>query len=764
MLFLHGKTNDRKSGRALLRIPALALALALVCALALCGCGKKTLTEFRDGSAIDGVDVSGMTASEAADAVRAAGENYSLSVTLDGRTFLLAAAQLGLTYNEQTDYDALLAQQAKDSSALALNVDSLFTTAGDTDVQSALVAAYTSAAVLGDAASSSSAASSASSDASASSASAAEVAADTAEADPTAAHIVYDANAGKFVGEDGQSGEKTDYSQAVSQITAAAAKLTASVTVSSQQVHSDGEKAAGSAAVTAAAAAANKYLAINLTYSFTPAGGKTSYETVSPATIASWLLVQADGLTVTLDTESMSSYCSDLASQHSSSSSTSQFKTTGGDIINVKVASAGQTVDADALYDDLYSCISGQVSGTREAPYSTNTETSSTVTFGGNYVEIDLTNQKVYCYKNYELVISTSCVSGSVSSGHATPTGVFTIKSKETSRYLIGPDYKSWVNYFMPFNGGIGLHDATWRSSFGGTYYLYNGSHGCINLPYSAAKTIFANVSVGTHVIVYGGASSVASKSQSWSGSDSYTVSVGSAPFQLGLTPSGSPAITYTSSDTGVCTVSDTGVVTPVGAGTCTITVKAAATAEYVASTKKATVTVGTVKQDQTLAGTGSYTVSVGDSFTLDTYASGGTALSYVSSDPSVAVVSGSGAVTAQAQGTCTITVTAAGTDNYNSASKNISVTVTPKAKADQTLSGTWSYTVPADGRSFPLDIASSGGTALSYVSSDSAVCTVSADGKVTVVGPGSCTITVTAAESDSYKSVTKAVSITVGS
>ena len=55
----------------------------------------------------------------------------------------------------------------------------------------------------------------------------------------------------------------------------------------------------------------------------------------------------------------------------------------------------------------------------------------------------------------------------------------------------------------MPFNNGIGMHDAKWRSSFGGAIYKTGGSHGCINLPPSVAKTIFDNISAGTPVICY---------------------------------------------------------------------------------------------------------------------------------------------------------------------------------------------------------------------------------------------------------------------
>ena len=55
----------------------------------------------------------------------------------------------------------------------------------------------------------------------------------------------------------------------------------------------------------------------------------------------------------------------------------------------------------------------------------------------------------------------------------------------------------------MPFNGGVGLHDATWQSSFGGQRYKFNGSHGCINLPLNVAASVFSQVSSGFPVLVY---------------------------------------------------------------------------------------------------------------------------------------------------------------------------------------------------------------------------------------------------------------------
>ena len=91
----------------------------------------------------------------------------------------------------------------------------------------------------------------------------------------------------------------------------------------------------------------------------------------------------------------------------------------------------------------------------------------------------------------------------------ATPAGVFFLKGKETNRVLRGkivngkPSYEAPVSYWMPFNGNIGLHDATWRSKFGGNIYVNSGSHGCINLPKNKAAELFSRIKVGCPVVVH---------------------------------------------------------------------------------------------------------------------------------------------------------------------------------------------------------------------------------------------------------------------
>ena len=101
------------------------------------------------------------------------------------------------------------------------------------------------------------------------------------------------------------------------------------------------------------------------------------------------------------------------------------------------------------------------------------------------------------------MVLESDFVSGSAARGFDTPAGIYGITYKERNATLAGQGYRTPVSYWMPFNNNIGMHDASWRSSFGGNIYKTNGSHGCINLPYSVAEEIYGYVEKGTPVICY---------------------------------------------------------------------------------------------------------------------------------------------------------------------------------------------------------------------------------------------------------------------
>ena len=128
-----------------------------------------------------------------------------------------------------------------------------------------------------------------------------------------------------------------------------------------------------------------------------------------------------------------------------------------------------------------------------------------------DYIEVDLTRQHLWVYQKGKVAFETDVVSGKNTPERRTPDGSFMTYDKQKDKVLRGdvqPDgsygYESHVNYWIRLtNSGVGLHDATWRSSFGGKIWINGGSHGCINLPIAAAKTIYEMVPERTPVIIY---------------------------------------------------------------------------------------------------------------------------------------------------------------------------------------------------------------------------------------------------------------------
>jgi lipoprotein-anchoring transpeptidase ErfK/SrfK len=122
---------------------------------------------------------------------------------------------------------------------------------------------------------------------------------------------------------------------------------------------------------------------------------------------------------------------------------------------------------------------------------------------GDTYIEIDLTEQKLYAYVDGELTIETDVVTGNERRGWDTPEGVNFVYAKQRNRTLRGPGYASFVKYWMPVKGGVGIHDASWRKKFGGEIFKKDGSHGCINVPSEVMPDLYKMAEVGTPVIMF---------------------------------------------------------------------------------------------------------------------------------------------------------------------------------------------------------------------------------------------------------------------
>ena len=120
------------------------------------------------------------------------------------------------------------------------------------------------------------------------------------------------------------------------------------------------------------------------------------------------------------------------------------------------------------------------------------------------YIEVNLSEQKLYTYENGFLVKSFLISSGT--SKYPTPSGNFSVRSKVIStrmRWEYGPNHPdnydlANVPHVLSFYGAYTLHGAYWHNNFG-----HRMSHGCVNISLSDAAWLYGWASVGTPVIVH---------------------------------------------------------------------------------------------------------------------------------------------------------------------------------------------------------------------------------------------------------------------
>ena len=122
---------------------------------------------------------------------------------------------------------------------------------------------------------------------------------------------------------------------------------------------------------------------------------------------------------------------------------------------------------------------------------------------GDSYVEIDFLEQTLYVYIDGKVELETPVVTGNLALGYKTPGGLYCIDNRVYDTQLVGPTWDLHVNMWMGFNGSIGMHDAPWRWEYGGDIYTYNGSHGCVNIPYEQAMEAIGICETGMPVVAY---------------------------------------------------------------------------------------------------------------------------------------------------------------------------------------------------------------------------------------------------------------------
>ena len=244
----------------------------------------------------------------------------------------------------------------------------------------------------------------------------------------------------------------------------------------------------------------NAILGVNVYYVF---GENTEYvnaDTLRP-------FITDDGNHVTLSDDYARKLVYGWGQKYDTFGLAREFTTHSGEVIMLpEGGDYGWVINKDVTIADVRDAVATQAAGERTPTFLYSAMGWDNGDITGTYVEVSISEQHLWCYHNYELVMDTDVVTGLPTPERETRRGIYAIDAKKEHATLGRLDvqgYASPVDYWAPFDGGRGLHDAPWRGSFGGDIYLYDGSHGCVNIPSQNMAAIFNAIEIGNAVIIY---------------------------------------------------------------------------------------------------------------------------------------------------------------------------------------------------------------------------------------------------------------------
>ena len=328
------------------------------------------------------------------------------------------------------------------------------------------------------------------------------------QTEPENAYVAY--QNGQFVIVPETVGSKLNIKEAYKVLNAAVDAGQTSVNFSdTPEAYVNAEVTQDDPALQSALEACNNYTKASITYTF---GSQTT--TLNGDTIKDWLQFDEKGQLIWDDNsfqQHVSDYVAQLAATYDTVGTEREFQTTSGRIVYVSSSVYGWKIDQAAEAAQLSKEIQSGTQTTREPVYSQTANSYGVNDLGDTYIEVDLSEQHMYYYQNGSDIFESDFVSGNMSyADRQTHAGIFTLYYKKSPDVLRGTmkadgtyEYESEVQYWMPFDGGIGFHDASWRDEFGGDIYLTDGSHGCINLPPDNAAVLYDIIQYGVPIVCF---------------------------------------------------------------------------------------------------------------------------------------------------------------------------------------------------------------------------------------------------------------------
>lgn len=323
------------------------------------------------------------------------------------------------------------------------------------------------------------------------------------QVDPVAAHPEYDGNS--FVVAEEQYGTTVDMETLTAKIKEHITEFDTTLDMMDEECYVMPAYTSDSPEVQAACDEMNKYLKASITYPM------DENVVVDKDLISEWVTYD-DEMKVTFNEDAVREWMREFGKKYDTLGSTRTITTPTGKTAEVSGGTYGWSVDEETETKNLINSIKNGEVAERAPAYKQTAASHGAQDWGSTYIEVDIAAQHMWYIVDGSVAMESDVVTGLPDGDRDTPTGVYSILYTERDSTLKGeidpdtgkPSYETPVAFWMPFTWqGHGFHDATWKSSFGGSVYQTDGSHGCVNMPYAKAEQLFNMISAGTPVIVH---------------------------------------------------------------------------------------------------------------------------------------------------------------------------------------------------------------------------------------------------------------------